>query len=149
IGVTEAPLHEARVGPGLNSVDFLQFQSHYTAYDFLGGGRRLDADLTVGNLMARSLQGKGPFRNVAADVGDTNVTPWLQPTYTANVDFKQPDIFQSTNAASVGAFSHRTINPGVFIDRGYGGQLTFTHEVRPRAPVSLNYRYELNRVDAS
>src|SRR5262249_9660653 len=30
IDVTEAPLHEARVGPGLNNIEFLQFQAHYT-----------------------------------------------------------------------------------------------------------------------
>jgi len=44
---------------------------------------------------------------------------------------------------------HRNINPGVFIDRGYGGQTTLTHLYLPRFPVSINYRYELNRVDAS
>ncbi len=149
IGVTEAPLHEARMGPGLNSVDFLEFQSHYTAYSLFGGARRLDVDATVGNLLARPLQGRGPFRNVASDVGDTSVTPWLQPTYSASVDFRQPAFLRPSDAIGFGAFSHRTINPGVFIDRGYGGQATFTHELRPRAPVSLNYRYELNRVDAS
>jgi outer membrane protein insertion porin family/translocation and assembly module TamA len=37
----------------------------------------------------------------------------------------------------------------VFIDRGYGGQGTFTHEFVVRAPASLTYRYELNRVEAS
>jgi len=31
VDVTEAPMHEARVGPGLSSVDFLQFQAHSTA----------------------------------------------------------------------------------------------------------------------
>ena len=68
IDVTEAPLHEARVGPGLNNVDFLQFQAHYTSYNLFGGARRLDIDGTVGNLLASSLQGRGVFRNVAQDV---------------------------------------------------------------------------------
>ncbi len=149
IAVTEAPLHEARMGPGFNTVDFLQFQSHYTSYSLFGGARRLDLDATVGNLFAGSLEGKGPFRNLSRDLGDTNVTRFLQPTYTASVDFKQPDFLRPSDAIAVGAFSHRTMNPGVFVDRGYGGQLTFTHDVRPRAPVSLNYKYELNRVDAS
>ena len=55
IDVTEAPLHEARVGPGLNNIDFLQFQSHYTSYNLFGGARRLDLDFTAGNLLASSL----------------------------------------------------------------------------------------------
>lgn len=151
VDVTEAPLHEARVGPGLTNVDFVQFQAHYTSYNIFGGARRLDIDGTVGNLFASSLQGRGFFRDVAADVPDSNqLTPFLQPTYTASIDFKQPAFLQRpADQAGVGAFTHRTINPGVFIDRGYGAQATFTHQIRIRAPLSLNYRYELNRVDAS
>ena len=151
IDVTEAPMHSARVGPGITNVDFVQFQSHYTAYNVLGGARRLDLDATVGNLFASALQGRGFFRDVAADVPDTNeLAPFLQPTYTASIDFKQPAFLQRpADQLGVGAFTHRNINPGVFIDRGYGAQVTFTHQVRIRAPVSLNYRYELNRVDAS
>jgi outer membrane protein insertion porin family len=150
IDVTEAPLHEARVGPGLNNIDFLQLQSHYTAYNLFGGARRLDIDFTAGNLLASQLQGKGFFRDVRKDLLDSSVTPFLQPTYSASIDFRQPAFLQRpADAAGFGAFAHRSINPGVFIDRGYGGTGTFTHQVRARAPLSLNYRYELNRVDAS
>jgi outer membrane protein insertion porin family len=149
IDVTEAPMHEARVGPGLNNIDFLQFQSHYTDYNFFGGARRLDVDATIGNLLAPTLSGRGPFRDVAADVPDSNVSPFMQPTYNASVDFKKPAFLRPSDAFAVGGFTHRTINPGVFIDHGYGGQATFTHQIKPRAPASVNYRYELNRVQAS
>ena len=150
IDVTEAPLHEMRVGPGLNNVDFLQFQTHYTSYNLFGGARRLDVDATAGNILASSLQGRSVFRNISSTVADSNRAPYLQPTYTASVDFKQPAFLQRpADAAGFGAFAHRSINPGVFIDRGYGGQATFTHAVRVRAPVSLNYRYEINNVAAS
>lgn len=151
IDVTEAPLHEARVGPGLNNLDFLQFQSHYTAYNLFGGARRLDVDFTVGNLLASSLQGHGIFWNVRKYVGDSvDATPYLQPTYSASVNFSQPAFLRRpADALSVGAFAHRTINPAVFVDRGYGTQEVFTHQIAPRAPISLTYRYELNRVDAS
>ncbi|MDB4878313.1 MAG: surface antigen [Gemmatimonadetes bacterium] len=153
IDVTEAPLHEARFGPGLNNIDFFQFQAHYTSYNLFGGARRLDIDGAVGNLFASSLQGRGIFRNVRKDVAeasDSNVAPYLQPTYTASIDFRQPAFLRRpADAAGFGLFAHRSINPGVFIDRGYGGQATFTHTVRVRAPVSLNYRYEINNVSAS
>jgi translocation and assembly module TamA len=150
IDVTEAPLHEARVGPGLNNIDFLEVQSHYTSYNLFGGARRLDADLTVGNLLASSLTGRGIFydvRNSVAAGGDA--TPFLQPTYNASIDLKQPAFLQRpADAFGVGAFAHRSISPGVFVDRGYGGQTTLTHQITDRFPISLNYRYELNRVDA-
>jgi len=150
IDVTEAPLHEAQLGPGLNNVDFLQFQTHYTDYNLFGGGRRLDVDGTVGNLFARSLQGRGFFRNVAHDVADTTMLDaYLQPTYTASIDFKQPSFLRASNSFGLGGFAHRNINPGVFIDKGYGGDVTLTHDIAVRAPISLNYRFEINRVDAS
>ena len=150
VDVTEAPMHEARLGPGISSVDFFQFQAHYTAYNMLGGARRLDLDGTVGNLFASALQGRGFFRDVTNEVGPQNVSPYLEPTYNASVDFKQPAFLQRPkDQAAIGAFTHRNINPGVFIDRGYGGQATFTHQFLPRFPASINYRYELNRVDAS
>lgn len=150
VDVTEAPMHEARLGPGMSSVDFFQFQAHYTAYNMLGGARRLDVDGTVGNLLASALQGRGFFRDVTSEVGEQNVAPYLEPTYNASIDFKQPAFLRRPkDAFAIGAFTHRNINPGVFIDRGYGGQTTLTHQFLPRFPVSLNYRYELNRVDAS
>jgi len=152
IDVTEAPLHEARVGPGLTNVDFLQLQAHYTSYNLFGGARRLDLDGSVGNLFASSLQGRGTFRNIRNDLAapDTNISPFVQPTYNASIDFKQPAFLQRpANAAGFGAFAHRNINPGVFIDRGVGGTATFTHQLKIRAPISLNYRYEINRVQAS
>jgi len=158
IDVTEAPLHEARVGPGLSSFDFFQLQGHYTSYNLFGGARRLDVDGAVGNLFARNLQGHGFFRDVTTDVSeniaqfaaDTNVSPFLQPTYNGSIEFKQPAFLQRpADAAGIAVFTHRTMNPGVFVDNGYGGAVTLTHQLQIRAPVSVNYRYELNRVHAS
>lgn len=158
VDVTEAPLHEARVGPGLSTIDFVQFQARYTSFNLFGGARRLDVNATVGNLLARNLQGRGFFRNVSSDVADnigsvsadTNVSPFLQPTYNASIEFRQPAFLRRpADAAGLGGFAHRTMNPGVFVDNGYGGQVTLTHQVKIRAPASVNYRYELNRVHAS
>ena len=151
IDVTEAPLHEVRAGPGINNVDFVQVTGQYTAYNLLGGARRLDVSTTVGNLFASSLQGRGVFRNVKHDVPvGVDAAPYLQPTFNASIDLKQSSFLRrASNSAGIGVFTHRSINPGVFIDKGYGAQATFTNEVAIRAPVSINYRYELNRVEAS
>ena len=150
IDVNESPLHEMRLGPGLSSVDFAQFQFHYASFNLFGGARRLDLDFSAGNLLASSLQGRGFFRDVEADVADGNVSPYLQPTYSTSIDFKQPAVFgKPKDAAGFGVFAHRSINPGVFIDRGFGGQVAFTHQLQTRAPGSLTYRYEQNRVEAS
>lgn len=151
IDVTEAPLHEVRAGPGINNVDFVQLTGQYTQYNMLGGARRLDVSVTAGNLFASSLQGRGVFRNVKGDIPlGVDATPYLQPTFNASIDLKQSSFLRrASNSAGIGVFTHRSINPGVFIDRGYGAQATFTNDVAVRAPVSINYRYELNRVAAS
>jgi outer membrane protein insertion porin family/translocation and assembly module TamA len=151
VEVTEAPLHEARFGPGVTNIDFFQFQAHYAEHNLFGGARQLDLDATIGNLFARALEGRWVFRDVAADVPtDSSVSPFLTPTYNLSANFEQPALFgRPADAAGIGVFTHRTINPGVFIDRGYGGQVTLTHQVAIRAPISLNYRFELNRVQAS
>lgn len=151
ITVVEAPLHEARIGAGLTNVDFLQVESRYTAYNLLGGARRLDLTGTVGNLLANQLEGRGLFHNVKSDVGTTqDPAPYLRPTWSASIDFQQPAFLQRPpNSLGVGAFGHRQAVPGVFIDRGYGAQATFTRTLALRAPASINYRYEINRVDAS
>jgi hypothetical protein len=36
----------------------------------------------------------------------------------------------------------------VAIDRGYGGNVTFTRTVGTRAPASVNYQFEVTRVEA-
>jgi outer membrane protein assembly factor BamA len=151
VDVSEAPLHEVRAGPGIDNVDFAKLSAQYTSYNLFGGSRRLDVSTDVNNLLASALTGRGVFRDVAAYVPEgISVSPFLQPAFNASIDLKQPSFLNRTsNTAAIGAFTHRSINPGVFIDRGYGGQATLTNEVAPRAPVSLSYRYEINRVEAS
>ena len=147
-----AAARSATSARGSNNIDFSQFQAHYTAYNFFGGARRLDVDGDRRAICSRRrCRGAGHFRERRRRrAGQPNVSPFLQPTYNASIDFKQPAFLRRPgDAAAIGAFTHRTINPGVFIDHGYGGQVTFTHEVAIRAPASMNYRYEINRVEAS
>jgi outer membrane protein assembly factor BamA len=150
INVTEAPLHEARFGGGFNTIDFFQIDGRFTHYNVLGGARRLDINGTVGNLFARSLSGRGIFRRLG-EVEATELDPgYFRPTWTVSAEFKQPAFLQRPeNALSVGAFAHRRSAPQVFIDRGYGGNLTYTRNLAERAQASIGYRFELTRVEAN
>ncbi len=147
----EALLHEARVGAGFNTVDFLQTDGRFTHYNLFGGARRLDVTATAGNLMAASLNGKGLFHRQLDDTTITgDATDFLKPTYQASVELKQPAWLQRPrDAIAIGAFTQRRAVPSVVIDNGYGGNLTFTHTLAPRAPLSLSYRFEVTRVEAS
>ena len=149
ISVDEAPQREAQIGGGFNNVDFFQLQGRFSHYNFLGGARTLDLQTTFSNLLAPQLHGRGIFRDPVSGIFD-NPSRFLQPTWDASIDFRQPALLgHSSVSFGLGTFAHRRQAPGVFVDRGYGAAATLTRTVMPRAPVSLVYRYEISRVEAS
>ena len=147
VNVTEAPFHEARVSAGFNTIDFVQVQSHFISYNFRGGARKLDIQAVVGNLFAKSLNGRGIFRN--ATIPQTSaLSRYFVPTYNASIDLTQPWFGSPHNTLSAGIFTHRRSAPGIYVDRGYGSSFTFTRDLTERAPASINYRFEISKVDA-
>ena len=146
----EAPLHEARLSGGFNTVDYIQTEARYTAYNLLGGARRLELSGTVGNLFAGPLNGAGIFRQIPADTTITgDARAFLQPTWQTSATLVQPAFLRRPrNSLSLGAFAQRRAVPAVVIDRGYGGNVTLTRQLGPRAPGSLTYRFEVTRVEA-
>ena len=61
VSVREAPPRSVKVGAGFNTTDFGQSEARFIRYNWLGGARRLDARVAVGNLLARQLNGRGVF----------------------------------------------------------------------------------------
>jgi outer membrane protein insertion porin family/translocation and assembly module TamA len=150
VNVTEGPLHEARVGGGFNTIEFVQLDGRFSHFNVLGGARRLDVTGAVGNLFARSLSGRGIFRTLG-EPGLGPVDPaFFKPTWNVSADFKQPAFLQRPeNALGIGGFAHRRSAPQVFIDRGYGGNLVYTRNLAEREQASANYRFELTQVEAN
>ncbi|MEP7064574.1 MAG: BamA/TamA family outer membrane protein [Gemmatimonadota bacterium] len=150
INVTESRLHDVRLSAGFSTIDFVQTEARFSNYNFLGDARRLDLHLTVSNLLAPALNGTGIFRDVLADNGlPGNASHgYLNPNYQASIDVTQRWIGDPRNTAGFGVFAHRTSQPGIYIDKGYGASLSFTRHVMPRSPLSLVYRYELTQVNA-
>jgi len=147
VTVQEAPPREARLSAGFNTIDFFQVEGRYTHYNFMGGARRLDVQGAVGNLLASSLNGRGIFRN--ASVPQTSsLARYFVPTYNASIDLRQPWFGSPHNVLALSLFTHRRSAPGIYVDRGYGTSLTFTRDLTDRAPASLNYRFEISKVDA-
>lgn len=151
VEVNEAPPRAVRGSIGLNTVDFVQLEAGYTHYNLLGGAQLLDVQVTLGNLLANQLEGTSGFVAItptgffANDEG-----PFLRPTWQASVTLAQPGFRSSyRNTLSGSVFSHRRIVPGIAVDRGVGVSAAFTRKLRPRAPASLTYRYELSRVEAA
>lgn len=147
IVVTEAPLREARLSLGFNTVDFVQTEARFTHYNFGGGARRLTAQAAVGNLFAAALNDKLIFADVFS-VPTAEKSRYLTPTYNASVELRQPWFGSARNNMAVSAFTHRRSAPGIYVDRSYGSSMTFTRELTDRAPASANYRFEVTSVEA-
>ena len=147
VTVQESPPREARVAAGFNTIDFVQVEGRFTHYNFMGHARRLDLQAAVGNLFARSLNGRGIFRN--ASVPQTSsLARYFVPTYSASIDLRQPWFWSPHNELALSLFSHRRSAPGIYVDRGYGTSVTFTRDLTDRAPASANYRFEISEVNA-
>ena len=147
IAVREAPLREARISTGFNTVEFVQVEGRFQHFNFLGGARQLDLQGAVGNLFAAQLNNAAIFRNPLSNAGD-NRGPFEKPTWQVSADVRQPWFQNARNTIGIGVFAHRRATPGVFIDRGEGTQATFTREIALRAPASVAYRFEFTRIEA-
>ena len=153
--VVEGPLREARTSAGFSTADFFQVDARFTHNYWLGEARRLDVSGVLGNLGAQQLFGTFPFStangfNFGDDRQDrlSQTGRYFAPTYQAGVDVRQRWVGDPRNTAATGAFVHRRSSPGVFVDRGLGGHLTFTRELARQLPLSGTYRFEVSRVDA-
>jgi outer membrane protein insertion porin family len=149
IEVREAPLRSARLEGGFNTVDFFQTEGRFVHYNFFGGGRRLDTRVTLGNLLAGQLNGRGIFRDVMpGEVVFVEEAAFLRPNWQASAEFTQPAFRGAANTVGLGGFAHRRTIPAVAVDRGAGASLSFTRRLRDRSPASLTYRFESTSVEA-
>lgn len=150
VEVIEAPPRSVRGSVGLNTVDFVQVEGGYTHYNLLGGAQLLDVQVTVGNLLANQLEGTSGFVAITpSGFFESDEAPFLRPTWQASLTVSQPGFRSSyRNTLSATVFSHRRIVPAIAVDRGVGVSGSFTRKLRPGAPASLTYRYELSRVEA-
>ncbi|HUQ20963.1 MAG TPA: BamA/TamA family outer membrane protein [Gemmatimonadaceae bacterium] len=147
VTVQEAPLREARLSAGFNTVDFFQVEGRFTHYNFLGGAKRLELQAVVGNLFAGSLSGNFIFRDIKDNVGSDR-SRYFAPTYNLSANLRKPWFLSHRNELALGFFAHRRSAPGIYVDRGFGSSATFTREIVDRGPASANYTYELTRIDA-
>lgn len=149
IEVREAPPRAAQGAIGFNTVEFAQVEGGFDHYDWLGGGRQLKVQATVGNLLARQFNDTGVFRDVLPrDREFADDDAFLRPTWTASVELQQPAFLSIGNTLSGAVFGHRRSTPRVAIDEGFGANLSFTRRLRPRTTASLAYRFEMTEIEA-
>ena len=147
--VVEAPLQHLELSGGFTTADFLQLEAELTRYHFFGGARRLTVRGTVSNLLARQLNGAGPFYDVTNGSTGMERDPFLRATWAASVEFAQPWFLGASNQLGASIFTHRRSIPGVVTDIGAGATVAFTRELGSRSNATLGYTYEASRINAS
>lgn len=148
VRVQEAPPREARVSVGFTTADFAQAEARFTDHHWLHSPRRLDLSVTVGNLLSQQLTRSALFVNFTNIARDNALGRYYVPTYQASADVTQRWFGSPSNTVGFGVFTHRRSSPGVFVDRGYGAQTSFTRELGIRFPASASYRFEISSVEA-
>lgn len=148
--VLEGQLHDARASVGFTTADFFAVQGNYTDNYWLGGPRRLSINGALGNLLAQQLNGSKPFFDVFSNLpkGAAHESRYLAPTFQLGANVQQRWFQSPRNTIGAGVFGQRRSSPGVFVDRGYGANATFTRSLTTQAPLSATYRFEVNRVEA-
>ena len=131
---------------GLNTSDFLRVGGRVGLFALAGGRWQLIVRGATGNLLARPLEGDGPFTDVAAD--DSADRALVRPTWQARVEATRLWAGSPRNQLTFAAFGQRLSEPGVFVDRAVGLVTTFTREIADRAPLSVAYRVERAAIDA-
>ncbi len=148
-GVEELPPRSFRVTGGVSTVDFIQFDARFVNANFRNNASRLSMQATVGNLLAPQLVGVGPFQNVLKNTQDNGSPKYLEPTFQANVDLRRRWLSDYRNQTGVSVFAFRRSSPGVFVETGGGAAASFTRNVSPYLPVTLQYRMELTSTSAA
>jgi outer membrane protein assembly factor BamA len=147
--VEELPPRSFRVTGGVSTVDFLQFDARFLNANFRNNASRLSLQATVGNLLAPQLVGVGPFQNVLENTQVAGSPKYLEPTFQLNTDLRRRWLSDYRNQTGFSVFAFRRSSPGVFIETGGGAAASFTRNVSPFVPVTLQYRTELTATSAA
>ncbi len=148
VSLQEAPPRVVQAGVGVSTVEFAQVQARFIRLNWLGGGRRLELQGALGNLLASELRGLGVFGNAVPRGIEEVDDAFLDPTWQLSADFTQPFFLNSRNSLGLGIFTRRRSVPGIVIDRGLGANVSLTRRVADNVNVSATYQVESTRVEA-
>jgi outer membrane protein insertion porin family len=147
VAVSELAPHHVETTIGFNTIEFAQAAVELRL-NALGAGRWLRLRAAAANLLSEQLNGRGIFQQVIPDAANFDVDEFVQPTYQASLTLTQPWIAGARTSASLSAFAGRRLLVGVAVDEHAGATAGIVHELAPRIPIGLNYRFESTRVEA-
>ena len=148
MAITETPARQASLTLGFSTIEFGQAGAELRL-NALGAGRWLSLRAAAGNLLGDQLNGRAIFQQaLPMDVADDR-QGFLRPTYQGSLTLTQPWIGSARTSAALTAFAGRRAIANVVVDDDAGATIGIVHELAPRTPIGLNYRFETSRVQGS
>jgi len=147
VAITELSPRHVETTIGFNTIEFAQAGLEMR-HNALGAGRWLRMRAAAGNLLSEQLNGRAIFQRVIPRDASFDVDQFTRPTYQASLTLTQPWIAGARTSAALSAFAGRRSQVGVVVDESAGASLGIVHELTPRTPLGLNYRFEATRVQA-
>ncbi len=142
VEVVEDDVHRVRAAGGASSADCFNVEGRWTSRNFLGGGRTLQAQVRLSNLLAGLLQATPLCAQ--AGTGRFGRINWL-----ASIDFNQPTLLSRRNDLAVGLFAERQSRKNIFVRQAFGMDLGFSRNLGVGSFMSLRFRPQLSRLEAA
>ena len=142
VDVVEGDVHRVRTGGGANSADCFNIEGRWTSRNFFGGGRTLQAQARLSNLLAGLLQAT-PLCSQAG-TGEFGRLNWL-----ASVDFGQPTFLSRRNDLAVGVFAERQSRKNIFVRDAFGLDVGINRDMGVGSFLSTRFRPQLTRLAAA
>ncbi len=140
--VEEGDLRRVRAGAGFNNAECFNVEGRWASRSFLGGGRRLQTQALVSNLLAGPLRGARLCSE--AGTGRYGRANWL-----VRADFSQPSFLSRRTNLVAGFFAERRSRKNLFVRDAVGMDLGVTRPVGANASLGVRLRPEVNRLDAA
>lgn len=142
VDVVEGDVHRVRTEGGANSADCFNVEGRWASRNFLGGGRTLQAQARLSNLLAGLLQAT-PLCSQAG-TGEFGRLNWL-----VGMDFGQPSFLSRRSALAVGVFAERQSRKNIFVRDAYGLDVGINRDMGVGSFLSARFRPQLTRLAAA
>ena len=130
-------------------------KAKFTNYNWLGGratARPRTSSCRICSRPRSTARGSSAMCSPTTGCRATRRSGYLKPNYQASIDVTPAWFGDPRNTAGFGLFSHRTSQPGIYIDKGYGATISFTRKVthalaaQPRSTATSSREVEAGDV---
>ncbi len=142
VQIEEGNLHIVRAEGGFDNSECVNVEGRWASRNFVGGGRTLQLQTRLSNLLAGTLQAT-PLCPQAGR-GDFGRLNWL-----VSADFNQPSFFTRRMSLAAGLYSERLSRKNVFVRETFGLDFAINRSIVGGSLASLRIRPQLNRLRAA